>query len=222
MAVDAARHETDEAAQEDASDWVELCTPLVKAFLTDSAVALGSEAVQVYGGHGYIREHGIEQILRDAKILCLYEGTNGIQAMDLIGRKVLGSGGKLVEDFVAEINAWCSEQAELDEFIDPLRHYCSEWLKLTGLVMQRAREDANEAGAAAIDYQEFAGYVTLAWFWARAAALSIGKDDDFHATKLATARFYFQRLLPRADGHAGAIRASGETLMALSAEQFNR
>ena len=153
-------------------------TPIAKAFVTEAGFESANLGVQVYGGHGFIKEWGMEQIVRDARIAMLYEGTTGIQAMDLIGRKVLGSGGKLLLGFTEMIDEFCEANTgeEDAEFISVLTRYKDEWLELSMKIGEAAMENPDEAGAAAVDYLMYSGYVTLAYFWARMAVLAQQKD----------------------------------------------
>lgn len=216
----------DEAKKAD--DLLALLTPIAKAFVTEAGLEAANHGVQIYGGHGYIREWGMEQIARDARIATLYEGTTGIQALDLLGRKVLGSGGKLLMGFTEVMGQFCEANSDdsVAEFIGPLAKYKDEWLELSLKVGEKAMENPDEAGAAAVDYLMYSGYVVLAYFWARMAVVAQEKivaaegDASFYEAKLMTARFYFGRLLPRAEGHRGAVLSGAENLMALPEEMF--
>ena len=198
--------------------------------MTETGLEAGSLGVQIFGGHGYIREWGMEQNLRDARIATIYEGTTGIQALDLLGRKVLGSGGRLLIGFSEEINRFLAEQADnaaLQEFTGPLRGLVEEWGSMTVAIGGRAMQNPDEAGAASFDYLMYSGYAVLAWFWARMADVAQRRlaepgftDDGFYAAKIKTARFYYQRILPRGAGHKASIEGGAESLMALSAEEF--
>ncbi len=202
-----------------------LLTPIVKAFLTETGFEATNHGVQVYGGHGFIQEWGMEQFVRDARITLLYEGTTGIQALDLLGRKILMSQGESLKVFTKEIHKFC-QASEGSEFANPLAELNREWGELTMAVGMGAMQDREAVGAASVDYLMYAGYVTLGYLWARAgetarAALAAGEGDAaFYQAKLDTARFYFQRILPRTQGHAAMIRAGGETLMAPTVEGF--
>lgn len=227
--VDITESEVDIAERERAETLLGLLTPIVKAFLTEMGFEATNEGVQVFGGHGFIQEWGMEQFVRDARITRLYEGTTGIQALDLLGRKVLMSQGETLKVFTKEIHKFCQAggaNAELKEFIEPLTKLNAEWGELTMAVGMKAMNDREEVGAASVDYLLYSGYVTLAYLWARAALtaqqkLASGEGENaFYQAKLNTARFYFQRLLPRTRGHAEMIRAGGASLMALSAEDF--
>ncbi len=227
--MDKARHHPDPAARKHADGLLAILTPVVKGFLTDMSLECTSLAIQVHGGHGYVRETGVEQYARDARITAIYEGTNGIQALDLLGRKVLGSGGELARLLGGEIGSFCERHArseELAEFITRLTGLLKEWSEATESVARRAARNPDEMGAAAMDYLLLTGYLCLAWCWARSAAVSAAAlhkgsaDADFYRAKLATARFYFARLLPRAEAHLDALGAGSGTLMDLPEGQF--
>ncbi|WP_227369662.1 acyl-CoA dehydrogenase C-terminal domain-containing protein [Halomonas sp. M20] len=227
--VDVTEYGSDAAERERAETLLGLLTPIVKAFLTELGFEATNEGMQVFGGHGFVQEWGMEQFVRDARITRLYEGTTGIQALDLLGRKVLMSQGETLKVFTKEIHKFCQSEANnagLKEFIEPLSKLNAEWGELTMAVGMKAMQDREEVGAASVDYLLYSGYVTLAYLWARAArtagqalATSIG-ESAFYQAKLDTARFYFQRLLPRTRGHVDMIRAGGESLMAMPAENF--
>ncbi len=222
--TDLAHHHPDVAVREAAQDWVELTTPLVKAFCTDSAVELGSLAVQVYGGHGYIREHGIEQILRDSKILCLYEGTNGIQAMDLVRRKLVMHNGRLPERFFSRAETVLNEHAgnkALAFLVKPLTHALGRLHDTTHWLQARMKHGPNDAGAGAADYLRAFSLTMLGYNWLRMAAAALKSNDAGHrAAKLTTARFFTTRLLPQVDSLCASAQAGGESLMELSAANF--
>jgi hypothetical protein len=227
--VDRSHRAADAADREDAEKLLALLIPIAKGFMTEAGVEAANLGIQVYGGHGYISEWGMEQILRDARIAPIYEGTNGIQALDLLGRKVLGSKGALLEHFVAQVNAFIDAQADnaaLAEFIAPLKANLQRWVELTKSVVARTQSNPDELNAACFDYLMYAGYTVLAYIWARSAAVAQQKldagegDAAFYQAKLTTARFFFQRLLPRNEGLAKSIEASAETLMAVDAEAF--
>jgi alkylation response protein AidB-like acyl-CoA dehydrogenase len=214
--------------QQEASDLMALLTPIAKAFITETGFESANLGLQVYGGHGFIREWGMEQIVRDARIAMLYEGTTGIQALDLIGRKVLGSGGKLLLGFTKLIHKFCEEHAEngAREFVDPLAHYNQEWGELTMKIGEAAMENPDEAGAAAVDYLMYSGYVTLAYFWAQMAVVALDKlkegtdEKTFYEAKVLTARFYFERLLPRTLMHKESMLSGSDNLMEMEEALF--
>jgi alkylation response protein AidB-like acyl-CoA dehydrogenase len=211
-----------------ADDLMALLTPIGKAFVTELGFESANHGVQVFGGHGFIREWGMEQIVRDCRISMLYEGTTGVQAMDLIGRKVLGSGGKLLMGFAGMIDTFCeANSAEEDaRFVAPLKAYKDEWLGLSMKIGEAAMQNADEAGAAAVDYLMYSGYVTLAYFWARMAVLSRQKiaeadgDVSFYEAKLMTASFYFDRLLPRTLSLKQTMLSGADNLMDMPVEMF--
>ncbi|MGH8085330.1 MAG: acyl-CoA dehydrogenase C-terminal domain-containing protein [Lysobacter sp.] len=226
LLVDIAHHGPDADERKQADALVGFMTPIVKACLTEWGVECTYHALQCYGGHGYIAEHGIEQLARDARITTLYEGTTGIQALDLLGRKVMQLQGAGLQVFLGMIETFCKEHADnaaVAEFIAPLRDKAGEWQRLTMQVGQRAVANPDEVGAAAYDYLMYSGYVALAYWWARSVAASeaSGQPHGFKAGKRETARFYFARILPRTLTHAAAMESGTESLMALDAGQFD-
>ncbi|GAB3282898.1 acyl-CoA dehydrogenase C-terminal domain-containing protein [Parahaliea aestuarii] len=221
-------HAADGERAKKADDLLALLTPIAKAFITETGFESANHGVQIFGGHGFIREWGMEQIVRDARISMLYEGTTGIQALDLIGRKVLGSGGQLLLAFTGLIDEFC--EANSDEAVAPfvaaLKQHKDEWLELSMKIGEAAMQNPDEAGAAAVDYLMYAGYVTLAYFWARMAAVAQAKivaaegDTSFYQAKLMTAKFYFDRLLPRTAAHKQALLSGADNLMQMPEELF--
>ncbi|GAB2659635.1 acyl-CoA dehydrogenase C-terminal domain-containing protein [Arenimonas aestuarii] len=223
LLLDREHDHPDPAVREEASELMALLTPVVKAFLTDNGWETATLCQQVLGGHGYISEWGMDQFVRDARINMIYEGTNGIQALDLLGRKVLMDGGAKFGRFAALVQAFLKENAgrpELAEFTAPLAKLLADTADLTRDIGARAKADPNEVGAAAVPYLRIVGHLSFAWLWARMAALAIGKDDDFHAAKIATARFYFAWLLPEVEQRFREARAGAPSLMAMPADAF--
>ncbi|HEX7062957.1 MAG TPA: acyl-CoA dehydrogenase C-terminal domain-containing protein [Woeseiaceae bacterium] len=227
--VDIALRATDEAERARAESLLALLTPIAKGFLTEAGVECAYLGMQVYGGHGYIAEWGMEQNLRDARIATLYEGTTGIQALDLLGRKVLGSRGQALMSFTRIVHRFCKAHREdpaLEDLVEPLARLNKEWGELTLNVGKAARANPEEAGAAAFDYLMYSGYAVLAYFWAAAAAVAAQKlatdtpEAGFYRAKQETARFYFQRLLPRARAHAAAMQAGAASLLTLPEADF--
>ncbi|EAW39866.1 putative acyl-CoA dehydrogenase [marine gamma proteobacterium HTCC2080] len=227
--VDVIECTTDEMEKKSAEDMLSFMTPIAKAFLTETGFESANLALQCFGGHGYIKEWGVEQNVRDARIGMLYEGTTGIQALDFIGRKVLGSGGVLLQNFTREIHHFCKENAEvaeLQEFIEPLQALNKKWGELTLHIGTKAMENADEAGAASVDYLMFSGYSCLAYFWAkaafkaRAALAAENSEGEFYEAKLKTARFYYQRILPRTSTCEAAILSGADNVMSLEVEAF--
>ena len=224
--LDVMSHSSDAAERERAEVLVSFLTPISKACQTEWGIENTYNGVQCFGGHGYIGEHGMEQLARDARITTLYEGTTGIQAMDLAGRKTASSRGAGLKLFLADVEAFCAEHAGDAEFADAiatLREKCVEWGELTRGMLGAAAANPDELGAAAYDYLFYSGYVVLAYWWLRAAvaARASSRTDAFKAAKLETARFYFARILPRTLAHAAAIRAGGASLMGLHADHFD-
>ncbi len=223
MQLDIAKFSEDDAARQRADDLVALLTPVAKAFLTDLGLETTVHGQQVFGGHGYIREWGQEQLVRDVRITQIYEGTNGIQALDLMGRKIVANGGAYYQQFADEIRQFiASSDAGQAEFTQPLSAALDTLDELTHWVVDRARINANEIGAASVEYLHVFGYTAYAYMWAMMAKAASGKDaqDDFYASKLGTARFYFARLLPRIHSLSASVKAGSETLFLLQASQF--
>lgn len=202
---------------------VALLTPVAKAFLTDLAYESANHGQQVLGGHGFIREWGQEQLVRDIRITQIYEGTNGIQALDLMGRKVAGNNGAFLKLFVEDIEKFINSQANnaaAAEFINPLKDAVANLTELTDWVIKQAANNPNEIGAASVEYLHVFGYTAFAYMWAKMALVALGKEDEFYSAKVATARFFMQRLLPRVHGLSASVKGGAETLFSLSAEQF--
>jgi hypothetical protein len=188
-------------------------------------VEIASTGIQIHGGMGFVEETGAAQYLRDARITTIYEGTTGIQALDLLGRKILQGQGVGLKHFLDEIDTFCqasATDATLTEFIAPLAAAAKEWAELTQATAKRALANADEIGAAAVDFLFYSGYVALAYFWARsvAAADAAAQSADFKQAKRHTARFYFARILPRTLSHAAAIRTGAENLLEMPDPQF--
>jgi alkylation response protein AidB-like acyl-CoA dehydrogenase len=224
--VDVSKHGSPEAISE-SEDLLEILTPIAKAFCTETSQEVTYLGVQVFGGHGYIAEHGMERIARDNRISTVYEGTTGIQALDLIGRKVMGSGGKLLRNLTKHIYKYCAslqENEELTEYVATLIEANQAWGELTIRVGEKAMENPDEIGAASVDYLMYGGYIVLAFMWLRMAAtaaekIAAGDTNPLYPAKLATAQFYFQRILPRIASHKAAMLAGCGQMMELSEEQ---
>lgn len=226
--IDLSKHGSAEEAEQ-ANALLEFLTPIAKGFCTETAQEVTYLGMQVFGGHGYIVEHGMEQVARDNRISTVYEGTTGIQALDLIGRKVMGSGGKLLQNFTKVIHLFCQEQqdnAEMAAFIPRLQELNAEWGTLTQQVGEGAMKNPDIIGSASVDYLMYSGYVTFAYIWARMALVAQQKlaagegDAAFYQAKVTTAKFYFQRLLPRTRALAESMVADPESIMALLEESF--
>ncbi len=227
--VDLAERSADEAVRARAEQELAVLTPIAKAFLTEVGFESANLGLQCFGGHGYVREWGMEQNVRDARIATIYEGTTGVQALDLLGRKVLGTQGEILESVLGHVHAFCTDHADeprMGRFVRPLRKHVREWQDLTVRIGMAALQDREEAGAASVDYLMYAGYVVLAWFHAQAAAeaerqLAAGIGDAaFLSAKLFTARFYFERILPRTRAHAATMLSGADNLMDLDEAHF--
>ncbi len=213
----------------DADGLVSLLTPVIKGFLTDEGYDMTVKAQQIYGGHGYIEEHGMSQFTRDARIAMIYEGANGVQALDLVGRKLAQDGGKHVMAFFEIVKNFCKENGEdeaLKDFVGPLKA-ASKDLQAAGMYfMQAGMKNPNDALSGSNDFMHLFGHVCLGLMWAQMAkaanaALASGAEDKaFYETKLATGRYYMARRLPATGMHLARIQSGGDTVMALAADQF--
>lgn len=218
----------DAVTRRQAATLVGLLTPVAKAFLTENAFLVASLAIQIHGGHGYIRDHGVEQIVRDIRIAQIYEGTNGIQARDLLTRKVFADGAAGLGAFLDRVraDAGCADTDEAPgKRSAQLRELCDEIMRLAVHLREAARTQPDEVGAAGWDFLRALGHVTCGWLFARAITVArqraIGAPSDpFYAAKIATARFYFARLLPEARMHLDAARAGLASLSDLHHEQL--
>ncbi|MEN5091008.1 acyl-CoA dehydrogenase C-terminal domain-containing protein [Pseudomonas protegens] len=223
MQLDTAKFSEDAETRKRAESLVALLTPVAKAFLTDLGLETTVHGQQIFGGHGYIREWGQEQLVRDVRITQIYEGTNGIQALDLVGRKIVGSGGAFYSLFADEIRHFtATADGKLGEFTRPLNEALDNLDELTAWLLDRAISNPNEIGAASVEYLQVFGYTAYAYMWALMAKAALGKEqeEDFYASKLGTARFYFARLLPRIHSLTASVKAGSESLFLLEAEQF--
>ncbi len=230
LELDIAEHHPDPATRQAADDFVSLLTPIVKAGLTDLGSDAANSAVQVLGGHGYIHEWGVEQLVRDARITQIYEGTNGIQALDLVGRKMGQDFGRLLRRFFHPVAAWLETHGAdpaLADFAGPTAHAFGRLQQATLQVAQRGLARPEEAAAAATDYLRLFSLVAMAFMWCRMAQVSQAKlkagangESPFYETKIEVGRFFMRRILPRHSAHFQSILAGGETLMKLPAEAF--
>ncbi len=204
-------------------------TPIVKAFMTETGFESANLGLQCYGGHGYIAEWGMEQNVRDSRISMLYEGTTGIQALDLLGRKVLMTQGETMRIFTKKVHKFCqahSDNSKLKEFIDPLTALNAEWGEMTMKVGMKAMQNREEVGGAAYDFLMYSGYACLAYFWADMARVAYEQikagtsEEEFYQAKIQTAQFYYQRLLPRAQMHKACIESGVDNLLNMKEEGF--
>jgi len=228
-ALDAERHSPDAEVRQRAEDMTALMTPVVKALLTDLGHEAAHLAVQTYGGHGYIREHGVEQYARDARIAMIYEGTNGVQALDLVGRKLPAHGGRYLRSVfhpVAEFIEQHKAVPGMEKMVDALEKAFGALQLATATIAQKGMADPEEAGAASSDFLRLLGLVAMAYLFAKAAKIAgmkkmMGQDPDgFYAAKLVTVRFFYERILPQAAGLLTAIKAGKASTMDMPEEAF--
>jgi hypothetical protein len=228
LQLDKSLKHPDPSVRAESDDLLGLFTPVLKAFLTDNGFLCTNLAVQVHGGHGYITETGVEQLVRDSRIPMIYEGTNGVQALDLLGRKVLLDGGtklKRFGSFVKHFVEDAGQNPKMEEFVKPLAALAGRIQELTTTLGMGAMANRDEVGAAAADYLRAMGHLMFAYLWARMARLALEEGPtpgSFYAAKLATARFYYQRLLPEADSCLQSARSGAANLFALEADAFDR
>jgi hypothetical protein len=206
-----------------------LLTPIVKAFSTEAGFESANLALQCLGGHGYIRDWGLEQNLRDCRIATLYEGTTGIQSLDLLGRKVLGSGGRTLVPLLDEITHLCRScdgNEQLAAHAAQLATLSQEWQQMSMNIAHQAQHNPDEIGAAAVDYLMYSGYLVLAFLWLKAQQAALQQlaqplaDPGFYRAKLAAAEFYFARILPRTISLVKAIESGADNLMSLTSTDF--
>ncbi len=227
---DVAHRSDDEKNRKAADDLMGLMTPVIKGVLTDKGFENAVGAQQMYGGHGYIGEWGMEQFVRDARIAMIYEGANGIQALDLVGRKLPREGGKAVMAFFAEVGEFVNENADdaaMQPFVAPLKAGLDHLQQATMWFMQNAMTKPDNAGAGATDYMHLFGLVALGYMWAKIARTANGKmaDDangktEFLQAKLLLGRYWMERVMPETAAHLARISTGSDTMMAMPAEAF--
>jgi alkylation response protein AidB-like acyl-CoA dehydrogenase len=228
MLIDESHRHPDAAKREAADDLIQMLTPIIKAYFTDMGSECANLAVQTYGGHGFIRENGVEQLVRDARITQLYEGTNGIQALDLVGRKLPMKGGRAAQRLLGEMSGFVAANKANDkmkEFVEPLEKALGRVQDAALFLMQNAMKNPDEAGAAATDLLRLMALTAMTYMWGRICVAALkglekGTDNAFYEAKLATARFYIARVLPQSTSLNHQIKAGGATIMALPAEAF--
>ncbi|WP_417792732.1 acyl-CoA dehydrogenase C-terminal domain-containing protein [Terasakiella pusilla] len=225
--LDISRKHPDEKRRGGADEFVQLMTPIVKALFTDLGFECANHGMQVFGGHGFIREHGMEQYVRDCRIAQIYEGTNGIQALDLIGRKMPTKAGRLLRRFFHPVQAYIEQNVmddELGEFVQPLAKAFGRLQQVTAYLAQVGMSKPEEAAAGATEYLRLFGLVGLAYMWCRSVEVAKdnleGSEADFYKAKMTTARFYMQKLLPQASSLATSIMAGGTSMMELDEDLF--
>jgi len=222
-----------EAEKQAADDRLGFITPILKAFLTELGSESANHGLQIFGGHGFIKEWGMEQIVRDARIATLYEGTTGIQALDLLGRKILLSRGKSLKAFAKEVLSFCKDKSlisnnphkrQMNKFIWPLSKSVANWQQYSLRLALKAKKDRDIVGSASVDYLMYSGYIVMGYFWAQMAQTAYEKlatdveNRDFYRAKIKTAEFYFERMLPRTKSLAKTMMADPKTLMQLDQE----
>lgn len=226
LQLDKELNHPDEQVRKDCADEVALLTPIVKAFITDNAWTSTSECLQVYGGHGYISEWGMEQYVRDARINMIYEGTNTVQSLDLLGRKILMDNGNKLRKFGAKVQAFVEANGtdeKMSEFVTPLAELGDKVTKLTMEIGMKAFQNPDEVGAAAVPYLRVVGHMVYSYFFAQMAKIALEKEasgDTFYKAKLATIRFYFARLYPETAMLIRQARSGSANLLALEADLF--
>lgn len=229
LQIDLLHRHPDEDVRQKADDFIALITPVIKAYFTDMGVEVSSLAQQCFGGHGYIREHGMEQFARDARIAPIYEGTNGIQALDLVGRKLGANGGRAVQAYFATVQQFIDENkddAEIGAHMAQLGTALGHLQSATMWLMQNAMSAPDNAGAAACDYLRLMALVTFGHIWGQTCKVAAEKladspeNPDFYRNKLITGRFFFERMLPDTSGLLAKVEAGAESMMALEADAF--
>ena len=225
--IEMAKTEADKQAADERLGFI---TPILKAFLTELGSESANHGLQVFGGHGYIKEWGMEQIVRDSRIATLYEGTTGIQALDLLGRKILLTHGKSFRAFTAEVLGFCKDKSvissnphkrQMNKFIWPLSKAVANWQQYTLRLALKAKKNRDVVGSASVDYLMYSGYIVMAYFWAKMAQTAYEKlatdveNRDFYRAKIKTAEFYFERMLPRTKSLSTTMMADPKTLMQL-------
>jgi hypothetical protein len=221
LLLDKELNHPDEKVRKDCADLAALLTPIAKAFLTDNGFEATNHCMQVFGGHGYIKEWGMEQYVRDARINMIYEGTNTVQSLDLLGRKVLGNNGATLKKFGKLVAKLVEEEGvneKMAEFINPLGYLGEQMTKFTTEIGFKGMQNADEVGAAAVPYLRVAGHLVFAYFFARMAqaahrAIDAGSSDPFYTAKLQTARFYFAKLFPETATLMRLARSGSKVLM---------
>ncbi len=218
-------YSNDEIRKKQCQSLLDLLTPICKGFNTEMGWECVNHGLQVFGGHGYIRENGMEQFVRDARAAAIYEGTTGIQALDLLARKILASKAETLMIFTNEINQFCKDNKDhqvVGKMAAELKAATAQWLELTMSIGGAAMKNPNDLGAASVDYLMYSGYVTLGYFWVRMAQAAADKENQtpFTQAKVQTAQFYFDRILPRTLTLEKTIQAGSGSLMEMSAESF--
>jgi hypothetical protein len=226
---DIAHRSADQKEKQEAEDWLGLMTPIIKGVLTDKGFEHAVAAQQVYGGHGYIEEHGMSQFVRDGRIAMIYEGANGIQALDLVGRKLALNGGRAIQAFFKEVGDFCEEHRadeKMAPFTKALKKGLNDLYTATMWLMQNGMKNPDDAGAASTDYLHLSGLVALGYMWGRMVKVAQdkladgGEAKDFHENKITTGRYFMERVMPETSAHLARLSSGSATMMALPAEAF--
>ena len=220
--IELSRHAEDEDVRKRAHEMVQILTPIVKAFMTEMGLEATNLGIQVFGGHGYISEHGMEQLYRDAKIFTLYEGTTGIQALDLLGRKIMQFNRGSLGPIADEINQFIQQNPD-NPYTQELHDYMHQWQEIIIDVSKKSMKNMDEMGAASVDFLMYSGYVLLAFFWAQMyqSADKGGRfGQSFYIGKKKTCDFYFKRILPRAQAHVKTMLSGSDNLMQILEDEF--
>ena len=225
---DIERYDDDEKLVEKCDDYLGLLTPVIKGYLTDMSMKTTIDCQQIFGGHGFVEEWGMSQFVRDNRIALIYEGANGVQALDLVGRKLARNGGRALMTLNAEIDQFIKDNKDNEsvvEFMDGLNGAKTKLTEATMWLMQNGMKDPNNAGAGSVDYMHMMGLATLAYMWAKMAVVAQakideGSNEDFYPNKLITGRYFMLRMLPMMDAHLAKIKTGAEPLMALEAAAF--
>ena len=207
----------DEKIKQEASDYVSLMTPVVKSLFSDLAMEITNDAMQIHGGYGYTKDQGIEQLYRDNRITPIYEGTNSVQAADLVFRKLSNKNGNIIERFLGMVKSECdSKKGKVEIFSKELNHYLDILSKFTGWISDQSKIEKDDVSAAANDYLRTLGYVSIAYSWIKVLEVSFNdyeKNKDFYSDKINTAKFYFEKVLPRAEYHYKSAISGSSNIM---------
>jgi hypothetical protein len=225
---DLAHHHPDEAVRQKGEDYMALLTPVVKAYLTDKGFQIASDAMQVHGGSGFTEHFPASQYLRDSRITLIYEGTNGVQALDLVGRKLAANGGRAMTSFFAELDAFTDAHAgeePLTPYVEAVAATKAQLQDATFWLMRNGVANPDSAAAASTDYLHLVALTGLAYMWAKIAKvvqakIAAGDSDPFYANKLIVGRYFLERVLPDAGSHLAKLKTGSEVVMALPAEAF--
>ncbi|MEE4380348.1 MAG: acyl-CoA dehydrogenase C-terminal domain-containing protein [Candidatus Competibacteraceae bacterium] len=229
MLVDMARKHPDQKERYKADDLLGLLTPVIKAYFTDMGFMTANLSLQCFGGHGYVREWGMEQFIRDVRVAQIYEGANGIQALDLVGRKMTANKGRAVQVFFGEIGSYCEQQMadpEMAPFVQPVMGALEHMFEASGWMVDNGMKNPEHAGAAATDMLYIMALVTMGYMWVRIVKAAKEKiasgegDTQFYQDKLVLAKFFFERMMPDSAAHLAKLKSGADTLMALSEESF--